>query len=203
MSIIAKPNNFSPSTTASSSAVNDNFDTIYDEFNGNVGTANLSDSAVTTAKLADSNVTTAKVADSNVTTAKIADANVTSAKLAEAFVRGRFQSLTTNSAPTGLTLQHGFSFIQGTGANTAEKTITFPTAFSAISNVFITPLGLTSGSDPTAITSFNVADNGNIRSHHCYNITNSQFVCRVTLDSSATLASNLRAGFSWIALGTV
>lgn len=70
MSIIAKPNTFSPSTTASSSAVNDNFDTIYDEFNGNIGAANIVDGAVTTAKIVDSSVSTAKLADGAVTEAK-------------------------------------------------------------------------------------------------------------------------------------
>lgn len=80
MSTINKPHEFSPNTTASSSQVNDNFDTIYNEFNGSISAANLASNAVTTAKITDSNVTTAKIADSNVTTAKIADGAVTFAK---------------------------------------------------------------------------------------------------------------------------
>lgn len=82
MGIINKPYTFSPNTTASSSEVNSDFDTIYNEFNGSIGAANLATDAVTTAKIADSNVTTAKIADLNVTTAKLADAGVTNAKLA-------------------------------------------------------------------------------------------------------------------------
>lgn len=81
MGVISKPNTFSPNTTMSSSQVNSNFDTIYNEFNGNIAAANLATGAVTTAKIADSNVTTAKIADSNVTTAKIADGAVTFGKL--------------------------------------------------------------------------------------------------------------------------
>jgi hypothetical protein len=71
MGSISKPNTFSASTTISSSEVNDNFDTIYNEFNGSISAANLATGAVTTAKIADSNVTTAKINDSAVTAAKI------------------------------------------------------------------------------------------------------------------------------------
>lgn len=82
MAVVSVPNTFSPNTTISSSQVNSNFTTIYNEFNGSISAANLATGAVTTAKIADSNVTTAKIADSNVTTAKIADGAVTPLKLA-------------------------------------------------------------------------------------------------------------------------
>lgn len=82
MSSISAPYTFSPNTTASSSQVNANFSTIYNDYNGGISATNLAAGAVTTAKIADSNVTTAKIADSNVTTAKIADSGVTAAKLA-------------------------------------------------------------------------------------------------------------------------
>lgn len=88
MSIVSKPNTFSPSTTISSSEMNDNFDTIFNEFNGNIAAANLATDSVTTAKIADSNVTTVKIADSNVTTAKLANANVTPDKLATGAAEG-------------------------------------------------------------------------------------------------------------------
>lgn len=70
MSNIAKPNTFSSSTPISSSQVNANFDTIYNDYNGNVSEANLADDAVTTDKVADSAVTTAKIASSAVTPVK-------------------------------------------------------------------------------------------------------------------------------------
>lgn len=72
MSIIAKPYTFSPNTTASSSQVNSNFDTLYNDYNGGISAANLATDAVTTAKIADSNVTTAKLADGSVTASKLA-----------------------------------------------------------------------------------------------------------------------------------
>lgn len=71
MSSISKPNTFSANTTMSSSEVNDNFDTIYNDYNGSISSVNLASNAVTTAKIADSNVTTAKIADASVTNAKI------------------------------------------------------------------------------------------------------------------------------------
>jgi len=71
MSTISKPHTFSPNTTISSSQVNADFDTLYNDYNGNIDASNLATSAVSTAKIADSAVTTAKIADSNVTAAKI------------------------------------------------------------------------------------------------------------------------------------
>lgn len=71
MSTIAKPHTFSPNTIISSSQVNADFDTLYNDYNGSIDASNLATSAVSTAKIADSAVTTAKIADNNVTTAKI------------------------------------------------------------------------------------------------------------------------------------
>ena len=71
MSTVVKPNTFTPNTTISSSEINDNFDTIYNEFNGNISATNLATNAITTAKITDSNVTTAKLADGAITTAKL------------------------------------------------------------------------------------------------------------------------------------
>ena len=59
MGTIAKPNTFSANTVMASSAVNADFDTIYNEFNGNINASNLADDAVTAAKIADSAVTPA------------------------------------------------------------------------------------------------------------------------------------------------
>ena len=63
MSNISKPNTFSADTTASSSEVNANFDTIYNDYNGNIDANNLASDAVTTAKIADGAVTAAKLAE--------------------------------------------------------------------------------------------------------------------------------------------
>lgn len=71
MAIVNKPNTFSGNTTISSSEVNSNFDTIYNEFNGSISAANLADDAVTAAKLADNAVVTANITDAAVTPAKL------------------------------------------------------------------------------------------------------------------------------------
>ena len=62
MANVSVPNTFSPNTTISSSEVNANFSTIYNEFNGNISAANLANNAVTTAKIADGAVTADKLA---------------------------------------------------------------------------------------------------------------------------------------------
>lgn len=67
MAIVNKPNTFVQNTAANASEINDNFDTIYNEFNGSISAANLATSAVTTAKIADDAVTGAKIADNTVT----------------------------------------------------------------------------------------------------------------------------------------
>lgn len=81
MTVIAKPYTFSPNTSISSSQMNSNFDTLYNDYNGGISAANLASNAVTTAKIADSNVTTAKLNDDAVTTAKIADDTITGANI--------------------------------------------------------------------------------------------------------------------------
>lgn len=71
MANIAKPNTFTANTAIEPAEVNDNFDTIYNEFNGGISASNLATDAVTTAKIAAANVTTAKIADDAVTAGKI------------------------------------------------------------------------------------------------------------------------------------
>lgn len=73
MTNINKPYTFSANTTASSSQVNDNFDTIYNDYNGGISSTNLADGAVTLPKI--NGGTTAGVlttdASGNVTAAAI------------------------------------------------------------------------------------------------------------------------------------
>lgn len=112
MGTIVKPNTFTNNTTASATEVNANFDTIYNEFNGDIDSNNLADSGVTTAKIADSNVTTAKINDSAVTTAKINDDAVTSAKL----VGLDRSNLTTDSNPYKFLVYRNAAANTGNGA---------------------------------------------------------------------------------------
>lgn len=71
MTNINKPYTFSANTTASSSQVNDNFDTIYNDYNGGISSTNLADGAVTAAKIGTSAVTTVKLDSGAVTPPKL------------------------------------------------------------------------------------------------------------------------------------
>lgn len=124
MSNVSKPNTFSANTTISASEVNDNFDTIYNEFNGSISAANLATDSVTTAKIADSNITTAKIADANVTAAKLADMGTDTTATTTGIT-----SITTNVlqyTKVGNTVLVTF-FVQGT-SNSVSKTLTLPYA---------------------------------------------------------------------------
>ena len=70
MAIVNKPNTFSSNTTISSSEVNSNFDTLYNEFNGSISAANLADDAVTEAKVANDSIDTLNVKDGAITPPK-------------------------------------------------------------------------------------------------------------------------------------
>jgi hypothetical protein len=111
------------------------------------------------------------------------------------------QAITTNAQQNDVIQQFGWSFITGDGTNWAEKTITFPVALTTVLWAGISPLGLTSGADPTAITSFSIGDSSNVGLPHIKSITTSTMVVRNTLDSGATLSSSIRQGFTWWVLG--
>lgn len=134
MAVIAIPNTFSANTTISSSQVNSNFSTIYNEFNGNIQAANLATDAVTTAKIADSNVTTAKINDSAVTTAKIADTNITYAKLLATIFSGQVSTV-ANSGNGGGT----WSYINLGGIKIAWCIGTAATVNTNLTRVFVPP----------------------------------------------------------------
>lgn len=129
----------------------------------------------------------------------IGDSAVTGMKIAS--YRMPYQTITTNTTETDLIMQSGWNFIQGTGGNTGNKTITFPSAFSSIKSVHVMPLGLHTAL-PAAIGDFTTAYSGNNNFIFAISITNTTFSARYTVDSSATLSSSLYAGFTWIAFGT-
>lgn len=190
MAQVNRPNTYSANTTISSSQVNDDFDTIYDEFNGNISEANLADAAVTEDK----------IASSAVTTAKIADTNVTSPKLAQAFFRGPYQSNTTNTTPTGLTVQHGWGFINGAVAGTISESVTFPTAFTTLNILTCTYNGVKSGSDPTGVADTTAAS----RTVATVNASAATgFTVTMRNNNDANFATGDRHVYSWIAIGTV
>lgn len=144
MSIVSKPNTFSASTTISSSKVNANFDTLYNDYNGSISAANLATDSVTTAKIADDNVTAAKIADGAIdAAAKIADAIVTSEKLNATIAVRAYRTAAKNITSSGVKIDWdtenydlGSDFDTGTGTFTAPVTgYYFVSACVAVSNL--------------------------------------------------------------------
>lgn len=81
MGTLTKPYTYSPNTSISSSEMNANLDTIYNEFNGSIEEANFTDDGVTGTKIAPSNVTTAKIPDDAATSAKFASNTVSAVNI--------------------------------------------------------------------------------------------------------------------------
>lgn len=129
----------------------------------------------------------------------ILDGVVTSPKLAEAFVRSRYQSNTTNSAPTGLTIQHGWGFMLGDADDTTTEAVTFPVAFTTLYSIQVSALGSKSGSDPSGITDF--SSQTMLASAMAPSTTG--FTALVADYDGTAIASTVRVGYSWIAIGVV
>lgn len=188
MAIVNKPNTFSSNTTISSSEVNSNFDTLYNEFNGSISAANLADDAVTSAKIADDSIDTLNVKDGAITGAKITNYKV---------VR---QNDTTNTTESTARILTGWGWMQNTtgiGAGQLTETVTFGTAFAGIPIVLLTYGGDAGNVAPSYGTGGGVAFGG---SHaKASNITATNFSATLTFDG--TLPNNSTVYYQWIAIG--
>lgn len=98
MAIANRPNTYTSDTTIVPAQVNDDFDTLYDAFNGGIDDTNIATSGITTDTIADSNVTTAKIADNAVTTAKIINDAVTADKLTATYTSATLSASWTSAA---------------------------------------------------------------------------------------------------------
>jgi len=113
----------------------------------------------------------------------------------------RHQGKTTNATKENVTIEYGWSFIQGDGANPdGTKLITLPTAFSANPIVVISALGAATGV-PTSITDFTTKSAATFATTE--DLTLSDFLARVYNSSGANLSSTRYYGFSWIAIGVI
>lgn len=146
-------------------------------------------------------VNTAAIQNLAVTTAKLADSAVTGLKIAS--YRLPFQNITTNTTYTNAVVQSGFSFVNGTGANSVSKTITFPTGFTTILGLIVGSMGTLNGSDPTSVTSITGEISGSVFVATATDVTLTTCNITVTADTGITIASGLRVGFSWMAIGTI
>lgn len=93
--------------------------------------------------------------------------------------------------------QKGSGYGQGNGTNIVDVAVTFPDPYTTVHHVAGGSLGIRSGSAPTTLAQINAGYSGNIVLCQPYNITNTGFTMRLTLDSSATLANTIYAGFWW------
>jgi len=177
-------------TTADVADVNTPITTIVNEFNGNIDNANIkSAAAIATSKLAD---------DAGITTAKIANGAISGAKIST--YKTIEQVVTTNTTPTTSIIQEGWNFVNANATATTTKAITFPQAFSTITQFQAGVIGVRTTSDPAAITDFNVGIGGEqlTVSTSAISITGAT----VQLTKSSNFSSGSRYGFWWRVIGT-
>lgn len=84
--IVTKPFTFSNGQVADAAQVNSDFDTIYNEFNGNITGANFADNAITSSKIAAGSITSSHIVDGTITSADIANSTISSDDLADSSV---------------------------------------------------------------------------------------------------------------------
>jgi hypothetical protein len=119
----------------------------------------------------------------------------------EAFFRGRRQLNTTNDAPTGLTVQFGWGFIQGDSTADINESITFPVAFSSPPVVICSALGKRT-SAPTDIDDLD-ATTASTYGAQMNSITTSGADVYLRVESGSTFNNTHYFGYSWIAIGPV
>ena len=101
MGLVTKPFHLEAGNTARASELNDNFDAIIAQVNGNIQEVNLANGSVTENKIGDGAVTTAKIGDLQVTTAKLGDLQVTTGKIGDLQVTDAKVAAGVNAAKIG------------------------------------------------------------------------------------------------------
>jgi len=164
VSTVSKPYTFSPNTTASSSEVNANFNTIYNDYNGNINSSNLATGAVSTAKIADDAVTSDKIADAAVTSSQInfggSGAGVWWEEIGRTTLASAGDTISVTSLParkylkiqvstgsTGGTTNNFMRFNNDSGSNYAERYVEDGTSSTLVSQTAILLAGATITAD--------------------------------------------------------
>lgn len=110
----------------------------------------------------------------------------------------RYQSNTVDSNQNAVWSQAGYGFFVGSGGAAASETVTFPTAFTTVLAVVLSPIGYKDGSDPSSITDFTL---WTIIYGAAITPTTSNFLAVVGTVDGTTIAASRRVGYSWIAYG--
>lgn len=105
-----------------------------------------------------------------------------------------------NSYANNQVILTGWGFIAGDGDTSNAKTVTFGITFDAAPVVVVGALGRNTSSDPTAIGDLNAVGDELMTGS---NITTSQITVTFSNVSGNNIASSVRCGFSWIAIGTL
>lgn len=127
--------------------------------------------------------------------------NIPSTALVESFFRGQLQSNTTNSSPTGLTVQFGWGYIvPGSAVPTAGESVTFPTAFSSLPVVIIGAVGRNTSGGTDSIDDLSTAHRHYAQA---YSVSTTGFSALVVHSDNSNLTSDDDYGYSWIAIGVV
>ena len=123
-----------------------------------------------------------------ITAPKIKDGAVTNAKIAGGITNDKLAS----------NRQTGWNYTTNPGgANSASKTVTFPTAFSVAPKVIVTALGYKTGGTPTSVTEFNGLFSGTIATPYVANITTTGFTIYIVA-AVGTFGASFN-GFTWSA----
>jgi len=115
------------------------------------------------------------------------------------------QDNTTNNTDTNDRIQMGWGFITSDGsANDMTESISFASAYGAAPIVFLTTLGVRTGSDPADITELTGSES---RSHivHAEDVTANGFTVRMQAPDAAdgNFTNTVRYGYAWLAIGAM
>lgn len=128
----------------------------------------------------------------------IADSAIVGSKIATYRVPTR--AVSTNTTMTTAIFQAGWDFVNANAVASTTKAVTFPNAFTTITNIEFGVIGARTSSDPVAITDFNVAIGGEQITVSTGTLSTSSVTVQMT--KSTNFSSGTRYGFWWRATGT-
>lgn len=163
-----------------------------------LGIANVDDTSDAT-----KNSATVSLTNKTIVTPTIEQINNATAPGVKLQVRTQTDNSNTiaNATTAGFFVQYGTGQVLGNSAATLTDTVTFPTAFTTVLGVVVTPLGANSGV-AADITSFSINYSGGTTAiaANAYGISTTVFTPTFTRNAG-TFANTLYWGYSWIAWG--